>query len=152
MTEFAMLNEQISALLADEHNSIANLANASALLNSEIDSLNWAGFYLFNPESNQLDLGPFQGKVACMHIELGKGVCGVAASTGKVQVVDDVTTFESYIACDSAAKSELVVPMYRQNGDLYGVLDLDSPVIARFNNEFADAMVEFAKRLMKTID
>lgn len=152
MTDFAMLTDQISALLTGEHEPIANLANASALLNSEINSLNWAGFYLFNTKSKQLDLGPFQGKVACMHIPLGKGVCGIAAATGEVQIVDDVTTFESYIACDSAAKSELVVPMYRQNGDLYGVLDLDSPVVARFNKEFADGMIEFVKRLMKTID
>ena len=79
MTELSLLNEQLSALLTNEHSAIANLANASALINESIDNLNWAGFYLYNSKNDQLDLGPFQGKVACMHIELGKGVCGVAA-------------------------------------------------------------------------
>lgn len=151
MTDFSLLNEQISALLTDEHQAVANLANASALLMDNVDQLNWAGFYLYNPQSKQLDLGPFQGKVACMHIDLGKGVCGVAASSRETQVVDDVTKFKSYIACDSAAQSELVVPLFK--GDrLYGVLDLDAPVKARFNQEIAQAMEEFGRRLMKTID
>ncbi|MBB1063055.1 GAF domain-containing protein [Limosilactobacillus fastidiosus] len=152
MTELSLLNEQISALLTGEHSAVANLANASALINESIPDLNWAGFYLYNSQSNQLDLGPFQGKVACMHIELGKGVCGVAASTKQTQIVDDVTKFSSYIACDSAAKSELVVPMLKKDGTLYGVLDLDAPVLSRFDQSFADQMNEFAKRLMSTID
>lgn len=152
MTDISLLNEQVTALLTDEHSAIANLANASALINESIDNLNWAGFYLYNPETNQLDLGPFQGKVACMHIDLGKGVCGVAASSKEVQIVDDVTKFSSYIACDSAAKSELVVPMFKDDGSLYGVLDLDAPILSRFDQQFADDMVEFAKRLMATID
>lgn len=152
MADLNLLNEQISALLIDEHNPIANLANASALLMENIDQLNWAGFYLYNEEQNQLDLGPFQGKVACMHIQLGKGVCGVAAQTQTVQLVDDVTKFKSYIACDSAAKSELVVPMIQSNGALFGVLDLDAPVLHRFDQVFADQIVEFSNRLMKTID
>ena len=111
MTELSLLNEQLSALLTNEHSAIANLANASALINESVDNLNWAGFYLYNSKNDQLDLGPFQGKVACMHIALGKGVCGVAASTKETQIVGDVSKFSSYIACDSAAKSELVVPM-----------------------------------------
>lgn len=152
MADISLLNEQVTALLTDEHFAIANLANASALINESIDNLNWAGFYLYNPETNQLDLGPFQGKVACMHIDLGKGVCGVAASSKEVQIVDDVTQFSSYIACDSAAKSELVVPMFKDDGSLYGVLDLDAPILSRFDQQFADGMVEFAKRLMATID
>lgn len=152
MTELSLLNEQISALLTDEHSAIANLANASALINESVPDLNWTGFYLYNSQSNQLDLGPFQGKVACMHIELGKGVCGVAASTKKTQIVDDVSKFASYIACDSAAKSELVVPMLKEDGSLYGVLDLDAPILSRFDQSFADQMNEFAKRLMSTID
>ena len=152
MTELSLLNEQISALLTDEHSAIANLANASALINESVPDLNWAGFYLYNSQSNQLDLGPFQGKVACMHIELGKGVCGVAASTKETQIVDDVSKFASYIACDSAAKSELVVPMLKEDGSLYGVLDLDAPILSRFDQSFADQMNEFAKRLMSTID
>ncbi|MBD7894910.1 GAF domain-containing protein [Limosilactobacillus sp. Sa3CUN2] len=152
MTELSLLNEQVSALLTDEHSAIANLANASALINESVPDLNWAGFYLYNSQSNQLDLGPFQGKVACMHIELGKGVCGVAASTKETQIVDDVSKFASYIACDSAAKSELVVPMLKEDGSLYGVLDLDAPILSRFDQSFADQMNEFAKRLMSTID
>ena len=151
MTDFSLLNEQISALLTDEHQAAANLANASALLMDNVDQLNWAGFYLYNPQSKQLDLGPFQGKVACMHIDLGKGVCGVAASSRETQVVDDVTKFKSYIACDSAAQSELVVPLFK-GARLYGVLDLDAPDKARFNQEIAQAMEEFGRRLMKTID
>ena len=152
MTELSLLNEQVSALLTDEHSAIANLANASALINESVPDLNWAGFYLYNFQSNQLDLGPFQGKVACMHIELGKGVCGVAASTKETQIVDDVSKFASYIACDSAAKSELVVPMLKEDGSLYGVLDLDARILSRFDQSFADQMNEFAKRLMSTID
>ena len=151
MADFSLLNEQVTALLTGEHNSIANLANASALIMENVDKLNWAGFYLYNSASNQLDLGPFQGKVACLHIALGKGVCGVAASTRQTQVVDDVTKFESYIACDSAAQSELVVPLLKDN-QLYGVLDLDAPIKARFNQEIAEQMEEFGRRLMKTID
>ncbi len=151
MADFSLLNEQVTALLTGEHNPIANLANASALIMENVEQLNWAGFYLFNTGSQQLDLGPFQGKVACMHIALGKGVCGVAASSKETQVVDDVTQFKSYIACDSAAQSELVVPLFK--GDqLYGVLDLDAPVKARFNQEIAQQMEEFGRRLMKTID
>lgn len=152
MADLGLLNEQVSALLTGEHSPIANLANASALINEAVGELNWAGFYLYNSVTNQLDLGPFQGKVACMHIELGKGVCGVAAASKKPQIVADVAKFESYIACDSAAKSELVVPLFKNNGDLYGVIDLDSPRLNRFDQEFANSMVEFGKRLMATID
>ncbi|MCI1974791.1 MAG: GAF domain-containing protein [Limosilactobacillus sp.] len=152
MADLSLLSEQLSALLTNEHSAIANLANASALINDSVEQLNWAGFYLFNPQSKQLDLGPFQGKVACMHIDLGKGVCGVAASTKEVQIVDDVSKFDSYIACDSAAKSELVVPLLRKDGSLYGVLDLDAPILNRFDKEFAKKMTEFANRLMTTID
>ncbi|KRL28619.1 GAF domain protein [Limosilactobacillus frumenti DSM 13145] len=151
MADLSLLNEQVTALLTDEHNPIANLANASALIMENVEQLNWAGFYLFNDDSQQLDLGPFQGKVACMHIALGKGVCGVAASSKETQVVDDVTQFKSYIACDSAAQSELVVPLFK-NDQLYGVLDLDAPVKARFNQAMAKQMEEFGRRLMKTID
>ena len=152
MTELSLLNEQLSALLTNEHSAIANLANASALINESVDNLNWAGFYLYNSKNDQLDLGPFQGKVACIHIALGKGVCGVAASTKETQIVGDVSKFSSYIACDSAAKSELVVPMLKQDGSLYGVLDLDAPILNRFNQSFASEMEEFARRLMATID
>lgn len=151
MTDLSLLNEQITALLTGEHDPIANLANASALIMENVEQLNWAGFYLYNPQSDQLDLGPFQGKVACMHIALGKGVCGVAASSKETQVVDDVAKFKSYIACDSAAQSELVVPLLKGN-QLYGVLDLDAPVKSRFNQEMAQQMEEFGHRLMKTID
>lgn len=152
MADLSLLNEQVSALLTGEHSAIANLANASALINESIENLNWAGFYLYNPTTNQLDLGPFQGKVACMHIELGKGVCGVAAAKKESQIVDDVSQFDSYIACDSAARSELVVPMFKKDDSLYGVLDLDAPILDRFDQDFAKQMEEFAKRLMSTID
>lgn len=152
MADLSLLNEQISALLVNEHDPIANLANASALLMDNIENLNWAGFYLYDPKNNQLNLGPFQGKVACMHIQIGKGVCGVAAAKRSAQIVDDVSQFDSYIACDSAAKSELVIPLITATNQLYGVLDLDAPILRRFNQEFADQMTEFGQRLMKTID
>ncbi|MCG9729312.1 GAF domain-containing protein [Shewanella sp. Isolate13] len=124
------LNRQVQALLTGEDDTIAALANFSALLNDNLTDLNWVGFYLL--KHNELVLGPFQGKVACSRIPLGKGVCGTAVVTNSTQRVDDVHQFVGHIACDSASNSELVVPL-RRNGKVIGVLDIDSPSLSRFS-------------------
>jgi L-methionine (R)-S-oxide reductase len=120
---------QLESLLAGERDFIANAAQFSVFLFQELAELNWAGFYLLR--GDELVLGPFQGKVACVRIPLGRGVCGVAAATRQTQRVDDVHGFAGHIACDSASNSELVIPLV-QAGRLIGVLDLDSPRLARF--------------------
>lgn len=127
---YELLAAQLEALLADERDFVANAAQFSAFLFHELGDLNWAGFYLNKGE--QLVLGPFQGKVACVWIPFGRGVCGVAASSRQTQRVEDVHAFPGHIACDSASNSELVVPLVK-NGRLIGVLDLDSPSTARFS-------------------
>ena len=124
------LNRQVIALLSGEDDQIAALANFSALLNDNLTDLNWVGFYLLKNE--QLVLGPFQGKVACTRIPIGKGVCGTAVEKNQTQRIADVHQFVGHIACDSASVSELVVPL-RHNGDVIGVLDIDSPSLSRFD-------------------
>ena len=151
MSEKSLLNKQLASLLTGEHNLIANLANASALLMQSLTDINWAGFYLFSKADDELVLGPFQGKVACMHIKIGNGVCGTAVAQRQTLIVDDVQQFKGYIACDSAANSELVIPLLK--GDqLLGVLDLDSPIKNRFNSTLANELEEFCQVLVKTID
>lgn len=128
---YAMLAAQVEALLAGERNLVANAAQLSAFIYQEVPDLNWAGFY-FVEGDDQLLLGPFQGKVACMRIPFSKGVCGAAARERRTQCVEDVHAFPGHIACDAASRSELVVPLV-QGGRLIGVLDLDSPHPARFS-------------------
>ena len=128
---YAMLVAQAEALLADERNLVANAAQLSAFIFQEVPDLNWAGFY-FVEGQDQLLLGPFQGKVACMRIPFSKGVCGAAARERRTQRVEDVHAFPGHIACDAASRSELVVPLVKE-GRLIGVLDLDSPHPARFD-------------------
>lgn len=128
---YAMLAAQVAALLAGERNLVANAAQLSAFIYQEVPDLNWAGFY-FVEGDDQLLLGPFQGKVACMRIPFSKGVCGAAARERRTQRVEDVHAFPGHIACDAASRSELVVPLV-QGGRLIGVLDLDSPHPARFS-------------------
>ena len=120
----------LNGLTADEPDGIANMANAAALLWEYLPDLNWSGFY--RNIGGELVLGPFQGKVACIRIAMGKGVCGTAAATRETQLIADVEAFPGHIACDSASRSELVVPIVHQ-GALIGVLDLDSPSLARFD-------------------
>lgn len=129
-TQYETLLKQLQALPEDEHDMIANMANTAALLYHTLADLNWAGFYLFKKE--ELILGPFQGNTACMHIPMGRGVCGTSAQTRSVQRVDDVHTFCGHIACDSASRSEIVIPIIKEN-TLLGVLDIDSPSYARFD-------------------
>lgn len=126
------LHAALDALTADEPDAIANMANAAALLWEYLPDLNWAGFYRF--DGNELVLGPFQGKAACIRIPLSKGVCGAAATRLETQCIADVHAFPGHIACDAASRSELVVPIL-SNGALIAVLDLDSPVPGRFDAE-----------------
>lgn len=129
---YGLLAAQLESLLADERDFIANAAQFSAFLYSQLDDLNWAGFY-FN-RNDELILGPFQGQIACVRIAMGRGVCGTAAETRQTQRVEDVHAFAGHIACDSASNSELVVPLIKE-GRLLGVLDLDSPSVGRFSEE-----------------
>ena len=122
----------LDSLTADEPDPIANMANVSALIGQYLPDLNWAGFY--RNLGDELVLGPFQGKAACIRIPFGKGVCGAAAATRETQLVEDVHAFPGHIACDAASASELVVPIMVE-GELLGVLDLDSPNVARFDAE-----------------
>jgi L-methionine (R)-S-oxide reductase len=127
---YDLLAAQVQALFVDERDFIANAAQFSAFLFNQVEDLNWAGFYLNRNE--ELVLGPFQGQVACVRIPFGRGVCGAAAATRETQRVEDVHAFPGHIACDSASNSELVIPLVK-GGRLIGVLDLDSPKLARFS-------------------
>lgn len=122
--------------------NMSNLANASALIWDQLDDINWAGFYIM--DDGLLKLGPFQGKVACTRIQVGKGVCGTAVSEDSTQLVYDVHQFPGHIACDSASNSEIVVPLHK-NGEIYGVLDIDSPSIGRFTEEDREGLEALAK-------
>ena len=129
---YADLSEQIGGLLSGEDDSTANLANAAAAIYHALPAINWAGFYLLR--GSELVLGPFQGKPACVRIPVGRGVCGAAAEQRRSVLVEDVHAFPGHIACDSASESELVVPLIRGES-LIGVLDLDSPRLARFDRD-----------------
>ncbi|WP_145422061.1 GAF domain-containing protein [Staphylococcus hominis] len=129
-TNYNLLGKQLASLIEDETNLIAILSNTSALLNDNLDQINWVGFYLI--ENNELILGPFQGHPACVHISIGKGVCGTAVANNQTQLVDDVNTFPGHIACDGNSKSEIVVPIH-VNNEIIGVLDIDAPITQRFS-------------------
>ncbi|MUT67835.1 GAF domain-containing protein [Paenibacillus sp. NEAU-GSW1] len=146
---YGMLLKQLTALIEDEPSRIANLANASALLGVFLERINWVGFYMLEGEDT-LVLGPFQGKPACTRIAVGKGVCGTAVSRGEAVLVDDVHQFPGHIACDSASNSELVIPL-RRDGRIIGVLDIDSPEFARFDETDARCLTEFADVLGKYV-
>lgn len=143
MTEFyQQLNAQLSALIDGVPHKIANLANASALLYDAMDRLNWAGFYLM--EGGRLVLGPFQGKTACIEIPVGRGVCGTAVARRETIRVEDVHQFPGHIACDSASNSEIVLPLFK-DGEVVGVLDIDSPFTCRFTPEDEEGLEAFAR-------
>ena len=139
----------LESLLAGESDALANLANASALLAQALERINWCGFYLARGED--LVLGPFQGKPACVRIAMGKGVCGTAAARRESLVVPDVAKFPGHIACDPASRSEIVVPIV-ENGMLRGVLDVDSPELARFDEEDREGLERFVKTLLPLVD
>ena len=144
MTDYALLTAQLSALAADEPHWLPVLSNAAALLWESLEDINWAGFYLTQGES--LLLGPFQGKVACIRIPYGRGVCGTAAAEDKTQRVPDVHAFPGHIACDSASRSEIVVPLHC-GGAVVGVLDIDSPTEGRFTEQDRQGLEIFARTL-----
>jgi GAF domain-containing protein len=143
------LSAQLAALLADERDGLANCANLAALLYEVLPELNWAGFYFLR--GDELVLGPFQGKVACVRIVLGRGVCGSAARERRTIVVPDVHAFPGHIACDAASRSEIVVPLL-QGERLLGVLDLDSPSEARFDAEDAAGLEVAVRQLLDGSD
>jgi L-methionine (R)-S-oxide reductase len=147
-TMYRDLANALEGLVAGEPDPIANMANAAALIWETLPDLNWAGFYR-NIDS-ELVLGPFQGRPACIRIKFGEGVCGAAAATRQAQRVVDVNAFPGHIACDSASASELVVPIVR-DGQLIGVLDLDSPLTARFTAEDEAGCVRLAKILARAL-
>lgn len=142
--DYELVIKQLRALLEGESNAIANLANASALLNQFLNEVNWVGFYLM--EDGELVLGPFQGLPACVRIPLGKGVCGTAAQNQRTERIEDVHAFPGHIACDAASQSEIVVPMVK-DGKLLGVLDIDSPIKNRFDEIDQQYLEEFVKEL-----
>ena len=144
MTDYKLLAEQLKSFAEDEPHYIPVLSNASALIFESLEDLNWAGFYLM--KGGSLMLGPFQGKVACIRIAVGRGVCGTAVAEDKTQLVKNVHEFPGHIACDSASNSEIVVPIHK-DGKVWGVLDIDSPSLARFNEEDKAGLELFVKTL-----
>jgi len=142
IADYQLLVKQAQALLSSEADYIANAANLSALIFNQLNELNWAGFYFVRNE--ELVLGPFQGQVACVRIALGKGVCGTAAATKEVQRIADVHQFDGHIACDAASNSEIVLPLMNQ-GKVVAVLDIDSPIVNRFDEIDQQFLLEIAQ-------
>ena len=138
--QYKLMNAQLQALIEDVPHRIANMANAAALLYNTLEDINWAGFYMM--EKDRLVLGPFQGKTACIEIGVGKGVCGTAVERDEILLVEDVHLFPGHIACDSASNSEIVLPIH-VNGEVVGVLDIDSPKLARFDEDDREGLKEF---------
>lgn len=138
---------QLDAIIGDEKNWIANLSNAAALLNEQLNDINWVGFYLWDEQDQQLVLGPFQGRVACIRIDPGKGVCGTAFSEKESIIVPDVNQFPGHIVCDFRSQSEIVVPLIKDN-QVLGVLDVDAPITDRFDETDQDFLEAFVDILM----
>jgi L-methionine (R)-S-oxide reductase len=143
-TMYRDLASALEGLVGGETDAVANMANAAALIWETLPDLNWAGFY--RNVGGELIVGPFQGRPACIRIKFGEGVCGVAAETRQVQRIEDVHTFPGHIACDAASNSEIVVPLIR-DGELIGVLDLDSPKLGRFTGEDEAGLVRLGEIL-----
>ena len=141
MTDYRELNTVLRSIIEGVPHKVANLANASALIFEKLDRLNWAGFYLI--EDGRLVLNAFQGKVACIEIAIGRGVCGSAVAERRTLVVPDVHKFPGHIACDGASNSEIVVPLFKDD-EIFGVLDIDSPVFDRFDENDKAGLEEFA--------
>lgn len=165
MADYGLLAKQIVSLAEVDAHWLPVLSNAAALLWDALDDINWAGFYLVDPatvtgeepsvgaapSTNELRLGPFQGKVACVRIPFGRGVCGTAAATRISQLVEDVHQFPGHIACDSASNSEVVVPIFK-DGQVVGVLDIDSPSVARFTQEDLAGLEQVVKVLESCVN
>lgn len=155
MTDYTTIKNTIEAIFSKEKNPIIILANSSAVLNEYMTDINWVGFYLVDEEYQQLTLGPFQGKIACTRIKKGKGVCGTAWATDSVQRVDNVHEFDGHIACDSQSESEIVLPIYiTQNNErkCIGVLDIDSPILARFTEDDEVKLIEVAELISNALN
>jgi GAF domain-containing protein len=148
--DYAALANELQGLLADERDLIANAANATSLIYHALPHLNWCGVYFF--KEGELVVGPFQGKPACVRIALGKGVCGTAAAQRKTIVVPDVHQFPGHIACDAASRSEIVIPLITRDTKLLGVLDLDSPELARFDDDDRRGLEQLAAVLTKSVE
>lgn len=154
MADYGLLAKQIVSLAEVDDHWLPVLSNAAALLWDALDDINWVGFYLVDPvtvassgsRTPELRLGPFQGKVACVRIPFGRGVCGTAAETKTSQLVEDVHQFPGHIACDSASNSEVVVPIFKDD-QVVGVLDIDSPSVARFTQEDLTGLEQVVKAL-----
>ena len=146
--DYTMLQAQVQALTEGVPHIVANLANTSAAIWQAMERINWAGFYLM--ENGILVLGPFQGKPACIEIPVGKGVCGTAVQKAETILVEDVHQFPGHIACDSASNSEIVVPIFK-NGEVWGVLDIDSPYVGRFTKEDQNGLEALVRELEKTL-
>ncbi len=146
--DYNELTVKLRALIEGVPHMIANLSNASALLYNTLPDINWAGFYLY--EGGKLVLGPFQGKPACIEIELGRGVCGTAAYKDELQLVYDVHEFPGHIACDPDSRSEIVIPIHK-NGEIFGVLDIDSQYKNRFDEDDAEGLSAFVRELERII-
>ena len=149
MADYGLMIKQAELLLEDERDYVPALSNISALIYDALDRLNWAGFYLMDRGS--LLLGPFQGKVACIRIQVGKGVCGTAVMEDRTLVVPDVHEFPGHIACDSASESEIVVPIH-SGGRIVGVLDIDSPVKERFDESDAAGLAALVRVIEEKVD
>lgn len=152
---YSLLKEQLKALTEGERHTIPNLANASALIFHALKNINWAGFYIVETDENTgkeyLLLGPFQGKTACIRIPNGRGVCGTALATDEIQLVKDVHQFAGHIACDSASNSEIVFPIHK-NGKVVAVLDIDSPILNRFDKEDKEGLLGLVQILEEACD
>jgi L-methionine (R)-S-oxide reductase len=148
---YEQVNSQLSHLISDERNELANLSNCAALLGGALSDINWVGFYLWYEAEQQLILGPFQGKPACIRIAPGRGVCGTAVEQQQTQVVEDVFAFPGHIACDPDSRSEIVIPII-QAGRVIGVLDIDSPSPNRFNAEDAKGLEKLVDILLGGTD
>ena len=148
MTDYNIIIKQMEALAEEEQGLIPVMANASALLFHSMEDINWAGFYIV--KNDALILGPFQGKVACVRIDKGRGVCGTAWALDQVQVVPDVHAFPGHIACDSASRSEIVLPIHH-DGKVIAVLDIDSPILERFSQDDRDGLEDFVRALERII-
>ena len=149
ITDYQLIIKQLEALADISGETIPIMSNVSALLFEELDEVNWAGFYIV--KGDELLLGPFQGKVACVKIEKGKGVCGSAWAKDKIQRVDDVHSFPGHISCDSASKSEIVIPIHK-NGEVFAVLDIDSPKPANFSRADQDGLSLIARKLEEILE
>lgn len=148
-TDYQQMMEQITGLSQTDPWFVPFLSNVSAALYEQMEDINWAGFYLVR--DGRLVLGPFQGKTACIHIEIGRGVCGAAVAENRIIRVQDVHEFPGHIACDAASRSEIVLPLRREDGQILGVLDIDSPLMGRFTEEDEHGLAPIADFIGRTM-